>query len=216
MLTWMPEKISKLCEAFPKDVPSESISIYNPSLELLFHHFVEAVYNVCSPFISDLRDLSYIVAVRWPGFVAPVVEDWKVQTGGPYTAPTEESRIRLMRLFNSSLMSAIEFLYPRSMERSEWSAANSFPEGFRLSQSLGAQLPSTVVTAIGTPDSVAKLPLLSMFIILAAYLASYNPAKTDYRMFGRGVDEKSRRRRKGGGTRKLKPGAVAKARLFLL
>ena len=128
---------------------------------------------------------------------------------GPSFELRIQARIRLLRLFNPSLMNAVENLYPRNMERTEWTAANSFPAGFRLNDSrFGAKLPSGAL--VDSPNSIPKLSVLSMFIVLAAYLASYNPAKTDYRMFGRGVDEKSRRRRKGGGTRKTKPGTVAK------
>jgi origin recognition complex subunit 5 len=36
---------------------------------------------------------------------------------------------------------------------------------------------------------------MSKFILVASYIASTNPAKTDVRMFGRGVDEKKQRRR---------------------
>ncbi|EJD07730.1 uncharacterized protein FOMMEDRAFT_144006 [Fomitiporia mediterranea MF3/22] len=202
--------IEGICQRFPTDIPSNTISMYNPSLEGLFRQFVETVYNVCSPFISSPVELGYIVAARWPGFVAPVLEDWRYQYDDPYAAPSEEARLRLMRLFNSSLMHAVENLYPRSMNRTEWSTANSFPEGFRLSQSLGAQLPSGTNSAAEASAAIPSLAVNSMFIVVAAFLASYNPPKTDYRMFGRGVDEKSRRRRKGGGTRKTKPGTVAR------
>ncbi|KAJ3904942.1 origin recognition complex subunit 5 C-terminus-domain-containing protein [Lentinula edodes] len=44
------------------------------------------------------------------------------------------------------------------------------------------------------PLSVS-LPRLSQFILVAAYIASMNPQKTDLRLFGRGTDEKKRRRR---------------------
>jgi len=43
---------------------------------------------------------------------------------------------------------------------------------------------------------------MSKFILVAAFLASTNPAKTDLRMFGRGLDERKKKRRKGGGPRK--------------
>ncbi|KAF8632083.1 hypothetical protein AX15_002059 [Amanita polypyramis BW_CC] len=41
-----------------------------------------------------------------------------------------------------------------------------------------------------------SLPRLSKFILIAAFVASTNPAKSDIRMFGRGLDEKKRRRRR--------------------
>lgn len=198
-------------DLFPKE-SEDSISMHNPSLQPLFHHFVEAVYDVCSPFVSDPTELNYIVAVRWPGFVSPILEAWKQRGQGPFVGPSEDVRIRLTRLFNPTLMNAVDSLYPRSMERTEWAATNSLPAGFDVGDLRNAQLPAATEPPIDVPSSISKLSVLSMFILLASFLASYNPAKTDYRMFGRGVDEKSRRKRKGGGTRKTKAGAVAKVR----
>ena len=52
-----------------------------------------------------------------------------------------------------------------------------------------------------TDVAVQFLPRMSKFILVAAFLASTNPPKSDLRMFGRGVDDR-RKRKKGGGTRK--------------
>ncbi|KAF9044313.1 hypothetical protein BJ165DRAFT_1405152 [Panaeolus papilionaceus] len=40
-----------------------------------------------------------------------------------------------------------------------------------------------------------KLPEMRKYIILESFLASTNPAKSDLRMFGRGIDDKKRKRR---------------------
>ena len=51
-----------------------------------------------------------------------------------------------------------------------------------------------------------SLPTSAAFLLMAAYLASYNPPRTDVRMFAVGADEnvngKSKGRKKGGGMRK--------------
>ena len=208
------EIVSKIQSTFPSDVSPDTLSIYNPSLATLFSHFVEAVCNICFPFTSNPTELAYIVCARWPGFVAPIVEEWKIlgSDGGSYSPPTEDVRIRLLRLFNPSLTNAVEHLYPRLVERSEWAALHSLPEGSYLTQPQGLQLP--LQTQSSTSDvkrgKEPKLTTLAMFIIVASFLASYNPAKTDYRMFGKGIDEKSRKRKKGGGTRKTKTTTVSK------
>jgi len=49
-----------------------------------------------------------------------------------------------------------------------------------------------------TTSSVAlanALPRMTRFVLVAAFLASMNPAKSDLRMFGRGLDGKKRKRR---------------------
>ena len=48
---------------------------------------------------------------------------------------------------------------------------------------------------------LSALPRLSKFILIAAFLASTNPAKSDIRMFGRGLDEKKRRKRRASSTK---------------
>jgi origin recognition complex subunit 5 len=52
---------------------------------------------------------------------------------------------------------------------------------------------------------------MSQFILVAAFLASTNPAKSDLRTFGRGLDEKKRKRR--GGARKKGVGKSGPSRV---
>ena len=72
------------------------------------------------------------------------------------------------------------------MNAQDWSAANDDqPDG-------DIHAP----TSVSLQDSIHSLPRMSRFILIASYIASTNPAKSDLRMFGRGVDEKKRRRRR--------------------
>lgn len=188
---------------------SSSISCFHPSLRGLFAHFVETVYDVCSPFTNDPKELGYIVGAQWPSFASPVLEDWRQQKDGPYDAPSEDGRFRLIRLFTPSLTTAIESLYPRLISLKEWREVSAPPAGFRLSQSMGHAFPPPKIVTPGI-SMFPQLSRLSKFIILASFLASTNPAKTDVRMFVRGPDERTRHRKRGGGTRKVKQGTVAK------
>ena len=61
-----------------------------------------------------------------------------------------------------------------------------------------------------------SLPRMAKFILVAAFLASTNPAKSDLRMFGRGPDERKKRRKKGGAVRKLGKSGAVKACPFSL
>ena len=45
-----------------------------------------------------------------------------------------------------------------------------------------------------------ELPLCAKFLLVAAYCASYNPAKSDVRLFGRGTGPDGKRRRGGAGS----------------
>ena len=181
-------------------------------LQPLFSHFVETVYDVCSMFTNNLDDLGYIVAARWPGFVEPLLQDMRMGNIDPTIAPSEDSRIRLTKLFNSSLMNAVEMLYPRLMNSRQWIEANRPPHSFQLSNSMGQTLP-TPPPLPQAQDQGVKLPRLSLFILVASFLASHNPARTDLRMFGRLKDE-MKKKRKGGSPRKAKAGAAQKVHMF--
>ncbi|KLO12301.1 hypothetical protein SCHPADRAFT_424202 [Schizopora paradoxa] len=190
-----------ITKKFPDTYPETSLSPYNPTLKTLFAHFVETVYNVCSPFTVEPKELAYLVAARWPGFVSPLLEDWKHQNSEELQGPSEESRIRLIKLFMPSLSNAVESLYPRLLSAKEWSNTNTPPNGMRLSRA-AAKLPQASTTSSVITDELPELPKISNFILLASFLASHNPAKTDARMFGRNMDDKKRKRKKGGSPRK--------------
>lgn len=126
--------------------------------------------------------------------------------------PTEDTRIRLTRLFTPSFTSALETLYPRLTHASDWAHAHMPPANL-------LSLPYTEIPAhmsggfhvqeAGDLHSrdIRAFPRMSKFILVAAFLASTNPPKSDMRMFGRGPDERAkRRRRKGGSPRKAKAG----------
>ena len=201
-----------LSNAFPDNYSENDLSPYNPNLKSLYNHFVETVYNVCSPFTTDPKELAYIAGARWPGYVSPILEEWKADNGKAFQRPSEDVRIRLTKLFMTSITNAVEYLYPRLSSESEWRAANSPLEGLRLSQTTAGQQPLPTVTARGKEGAVTSpdLPRLSYFILIAAFLASYNPAKTDVRMFAKDADDKKRRKRKGGSPMKKKQGSTAK------
>jgi origin recognition complex subunit 5 len=42
----------------------------------LRHHFLSAVYDICSPHSRDPGEIAYVVYATWPGFVAPILADW--------------------------------------------------------------------------------------------------------------------------------------------
>ena len=111
------------------------------------------------------------------------------------TAPTEDARIRLIRLFTPSFTTALEALYPRLSNAAEWAVDNQPQRNLLSSGFSGANLVDKSVpqTSQGTLTDV--LPRMSKFILLAAFLASTNPTKSDIRMFGRALDERKKRKR---------------------
>jgi origin recognition complex subunit 5 len=176
---------------------------------------------VISPFVQDPDEMAYIAAARWPGFVQPLLDehfrvraereaeraahdedagvDLEEQEGDMWPpAPSEETRVRLLRHFTPTFTTALEQLYPRHTDAKTWAMQAAAED-------------TSVPPADGTADETAlvhALPRLHKFIMLATYLASTNPAKSDYRIFGRLTDGKGKKK-KGGGTRKTRIGSKA-------
>ncbi|KAG6914474.1 hypothetical protein DXG01_017051 [Tephrocybe rancida] len=202
-----------------KFTPSTDIgpNPYHPSFKGLYSHFTTVLCDVCYPFTHDPQEIEYIAAARWPGFVQPVLDEHQLSLSEAMQLdeaeeqqlqpPAEDVRMRLSRLFNASLSAALEELYPRLSNASEWEARNK-PEPNLLSKQPGHVVRSAGQQAKRSEDAMLALPRMSQFILVSAFLASTNPAKSDIRMFGRGLDEKKRKRRarkttKSGPTKRL-------------
>ncbi|KAJ4483499.1 origin recognition complex subunit 5 C-terminus-domain-containing protein [Lentinula aciculospora] len=87
----------------------------------------------------------------------------------------------------------------------------SSPTRPRASKRIQEQKAAQNLSSFDMKDTVplsVSLPRLSQFILVAAYVASTNPAKSDLRLFGRGTDEKKRRRR---GAKRLMANAKPKS-----
>lgn len=213
VFTLRSDTIQLVVNHFPQD---ESNS-YNPVLLPLYHQFLSTLYDVCSPFTKDPNELAYVAAARWPGFIAPILDEYRRlldeardnpgdESGFELTAPTEDARIRLIRLFTPSFTTALEALYPRLSNAAEWAVDNRPQRNLLSSGFSGANLidKSSPQMPQGTLTDV--LPRMSKFILLAAFLASTNPTKSDIRMFGRSLNE--RKKRKRGGVASSRGGAI--------
>ena len=106
----------------------------------------------------------------------------------PFQPPSEETRMRLSRLFNPSLSLALDALYPRLQNTTDWAKANEPPPN--LLDNPPTTTTKTVVPSDEKDAGITSLQRLSKFILLASFLASTNPPKSDLRIFGRGLDEK--------------------------
>ncbi|KAG1746952.1 putative origin recognition complex, subunit 5-like protein [Suillus lakei] len=204
-----PDTIDSLVFAFRSTSTTQARAgtqdrTYHPSLLPLYEQYVEHVYNVCSLYTTDIHELQYIAAARWPGFVKPVLQEQceANEDGDPdldgtcheLTLPASDGRMRLLKFFTPSLTVALDTLYPRLTNATDWAAAND-PD---------MQVSDEAQSQTNTEGSIIvdHLPRMSKFILLAAFLASTNPAKSDVRMFGRGADKQKRRRRKSASPKK--------------
>lgn len=237
-----PATLSRLTQSFERTSSgiSSDDNPYHPALLPLYTHFASVLYSICSPFTHDPSELAYISAARWPGFVRPVLDDHRRKAGLQrqqrqdsgtdagaqedtdtelkLAPPTEDARMRLTRLFTPSLTSALEALYPRLTNAASWALEN-VPESDLLNVPPARMSPSKLKPGAsgGKPEDIVTadvLPRMSKFILIAAFLASTNPAKTDLKMFGRGLDERKKKRRGGGPRKGSGKGTVAKVGLW--
>ncbi|OJT07769.1 Origin recognition complex subunit 5 [Trametes pubescens] len=225
-----------IASSFPAPSPSEAtsstaISAYHPALKPLYAGFIATLYSACGPFTHDPAELAYIAAARWPGFVQPVLdahrrphaaqpdeEELPDEDDDTLAPPSEDVRLRLTRLFSSSFTAALEALYPRLTHAEHWAHTHSPPDDLlavppaHASQALYAHTTALAAAQADTGAGLEALPRMAKFILVAAFLASTNPARSDLRMFGRGLDERTRKRRRKVGTpRKPKPGTTGTA-----
>ena len=215
---------------------------YHPSLKPLYSYFVTSLYSICGPFTHDPLELGYVAAAHWPGFVQPVLDAHRKQLQEVAEDPdddpdaegeldldeipplNDETRLRLLRLFTPSLTAALESLYPRLTSAAYWARIHvpppdlltihpgHAPEVLLSQAGKNASSANTTVTGGMTGASAEALPRMTKFVLIAAFLASTNPARSDLRMFGRGPDERAKRRqRKVGTPRKPNPGTTGTA-----
>ncbi|KAF7303854.1 hypothetical protein MIND_00615300 [Mycena indigotica] len=184
----------KLCaKSSHTNVPT----IYHPSLRNLYNNFAEIVVDTCYVYVQDPAEIQYVAAARWPGFAQPVLDahNDSEDPDTPLEPPSEYVRMRLIRLFKPSFKAALETLYPRHDHALNWAASHA-PEPNLLSKPPSETKPlSGESSKSPNDDHMADLPRMAKFLLIAAYLASTNPQMSDLRMFGRGLDEKKRKRR---------------------
>lgn len=133
--------------------------------------------------------------------------------------PSEETRMRLVRYFTPFFTRALEALYPRTQHATQWSHQNAPPPDLQLSElTTHARAHADNKETIRHRDrdrtdkdqhGETELTTVAKYVLVASFLASFNPAKTDARLIGRAPDERGKRRR-GGGPRKARGGGRVK------
>lgn len=235
MLHWVSERLvaalQHLLSTFQAAQSEENAeaNTYHPTLAPTYQTFSSVIYDICAPFTNDPEEITYVAAACWPNFIQPVLDNYQrqledddsMEIDGIGFVPTQAVRNRLTRYFAPSISSALDKLYPRSTDAQAWVEAtkpteeallHAFPdmkpEWSRNNGGLDRQQ-STVPFTETEPDSrYQDLTRMAKFVLIASYIASMNPAKSDLRMFGRGLDEKKRKRRRNTRVTKTKSGPV--------
>lgn len=178
----------------------------------------DVLYKVFGAYLGDeLDDYLWYMEKLWPSWIAPISRsdiEWSDTqrlyslTRQAFADELEEiSALRPLRTKqddHTNLSVAIP-----SVSRTPSKTASTSTDVFSspsLFYTSPARTPSKSDAQLGTTKSaLASLPILSQYILIAAFLASANPAKKDILMVATEEDEllaSKRKRKKGGGTRK--------------
>ncbi|KAF3859287.1 hypothetical protein F7725_021686 [Dissostichus mawsoni] len=133
--------------------PSYSDEFYSAYINILLGVF----YSVC----RDLRELRHLAALNFSKFCEPLAEG-KVK---------ETDTHKLWRNIEPHLKKAMQTVYLREVSSLQWEQMQQMEE-----KENGA------VRGLSAHTHV-ELPYYSKFLLIAAYLASFNPARTDKRFF---------------------------------
>ncbi|ORY21095.1 origin recognition complex subunit 5 C-terminus-domain-containing protein [Naematelia encephala] len=179
----------------------------------LWPRFLDLILSTLHPLLpSPLPTLFHLAEALWPLYTSPLPPHLEMTFLGlslpqtpheqpqPQPPPPLEITLKLLtdlkHHLSLPLSAAIETLLPLQLGSHEFThSLLPTPDGQRRGI---AHLPKPPPLDLGT---AAK------FLVVAAYCASYNPAKSDLRLFGRSVGVDGRKRR-GGGMRRAGYGRV--------
>nr|XP_020668664.1 origin recognition complex subunit 5 isoform X2 [Pogona vitticeps] len=122
--------------------------------------FINILLGVFYPVCRDLKELRHLAALNFSKYCEPVVQG----------EANERDTRQLWKNIESHLKKAMQTVYLREISSSQWE---------RLQQDNGEPGQLKGLSA----HAHVELPYYSKFLLIAAYLASYNPARTDKRFF---------------------------------
>ncbi|KAG2203665.1 hypothetical protein INT46_004299 [Mucor plumbeus] len=150
--------------------------------------FLEVIYSIFCHNCKDINELRYFASLLFPVYIQPLKDGTVL--------PTEKAK--LFKYAQPYFSEATEKLYLREISSAEWSRETKDLDGARN---------------VGRSTEV-ELPYYTRFLLIAAYLASYNPPRFDVRYFAKSTNEHKKKR--GGGSRKTVDKLGGKMRQQLL
>lgn len=210
------------------------MALLSASSHPLWPHFLNLFLATFYPLVHGLQELAYLAGPLWEIYTAalpPHAEsallmathkssgeregtEGEGEEDGPShlppKAPKLEITVKLLTdlkyALSLPLTLAIEHLLPRRISPRE------FVHFLRPSPAGTAPTDPRALLAARAKKGIPKLPGLDIpvvgrYLIVAGYLAGQNPAKSDLRLFGRGMGVDGKRKR-GGGTRRAGYGKV--------
>ncbi|XP_063983466.1 origin recognition complex subunit 5 [Diachasmimorpha longicaudata] len=156
---------------YTKDEMMEILFAYKPEgyADGFYQNYLNLFLSVFFRFCRDINELRYMAQINFSKYIEPVK-----------SGQCDETDVTtLWRNISGVLKSNLEVIYLRV-------STEDFKERTELSQ----QIESTTKLALSF-----ELPFYAKFMLIAAYLASYNPAKEDKRLFMKQSSKTKKRKR---------------------
>lgn len=168
--------------------PATIQSINEEPIELdrdFYTGFLEVIYSIFCHNCKDINELRYFASLLFPVYIQPLKEE-RVE---------KHEKAKLFKFAQPYFADATEKLYLREISSAEWSQ-----ETKNLDDIPDDAIIKRHPEMMGRAE--VELPYYTRFLLIAAYLASYNPPRFDIRYFAKTTNEE-RKKKKGGGTRKF-------------
>eukprot|EP00040_Diaphanoeca_grandis_P042108 m.264207 g.264207 ORF g.264207 m.264207 type:complete len:448 (-) comp54518_c0_seq1:146-1489(-) len=146
--------------------------------KMFFRQFCLLLWNVFHGPCRDLNELRHLVALLFPIYHEPVLAG----------TTHRDNTAALYKHIKPHLNKQLNKLYLRETSSIEWRSSQANDD---------AEAIHSLVTR------EVELPFISKYLLVSAFLSSYNPARSDYRIFAKRQMKKTNRR-KGGGAKKEK------------
>jgi origin recognition complex subunit 5 len=189
-------------------------SLSSSSSHPLYPRFLDLILTTLLPLTSLASEIDYLSTMLWPIYTSilpPHLE--QKELGLPYPDPenpppplaiTVKLLTDLKHQLSLPLTAAIENVLTRQIGRQEFkNAMIPSSSSSTLVNGMGMGMGRKAVPRV----PALELPVVARYLLVAGYCASYNPAKSDLRLFGRATGP-DRKVKKGGGTRRAGYGRV--------
>lgn len=162
---------------FPEYAREDTLRIlqldYKPTAELDAEFYMGFLELVYNIFCNNCKDLNEL---RYFASLLFPIYIQPLQSG----AVEKHEKAKLYKLAQPYFFDATDKLYLREISSAEWTNSPA---------------------STSNPHQRVDLPYYTRFLLIASYLASYNPPRFDVRYFAKSTNENVRKK-KGGGTRK--------------
>ncbi|KAI9334712.1 origin recognition complex subunit 5 C-terminus-domain-containing protein [Obelidium mucronatum] len=142
----------------------------NPAEHKLWCQFVELAQNILQRPCRDLNELRHICALLYPKYILPIKKGRLLP----------DERFKLQQHVNQYFRNVLDHLYTRRVSSAEWLKDHDLEDSRCLNLADG----------VWKSGSDLDLPYNTTYLLLASFIASYNPKGLDVRFFAR-ASEKS-------------------------